>query len=64
MLTHVDSGLALSWAILCLALYGHDVLPWQRRLAQGYERTGWFGDIRTLALALLALGEGAHILQV
>ena len=64
MLTGVDSGLALSWAILCFALYGHDVLPWQIRLAHGYEKTEFLGDIRTLALALLALGEGANILEV
>jgi hypothetical protein len=64
MLTGVDSGLALSWAILCFGLYGHDVLLWQMRLVQSYERTEFLGDTRTLALALLALGEGAHILQV
>jgi hypothetical protein len=64
MLTHVDSGLALSWAILCFALYGHDVFPWQMRLVQGYEKTGFLGEIRTLALVLLSLGEGAKVLQV
>ena len=64
MLTHVDSGLALSWAIVCFALYDHDVLPWQMHLVQSYESTRCLGDIRTLALALLALGEGAHSLQV
>jgi hypothetical protein len=64
MLMHVDSGLALSWATLCFALYGHEVFPWQTRLVHGYERTGFLGDTRTLALALLALGEGAKFLQV
>jgi hypothetical protein len=64
MLTGVDSGLTLSWATLCFALYGHDVLPWQIRLAHGYEKTEFLGDIRTLALALLALGESANVLEV
>ena len=64
MLAHVGSGFTLSWAILCFALYGGDVLPWQTRLVQGYERTGFLGEIRTLALALLSLGESAKVLQV
>ena len=64
MLTRVDSGLALSWSILCFALYGYDVLPWQVRLTQDYEKTEFLGDSRSLALALLALGEGIHLLQV
>jgi hypothetical protein len=62
MLSHVDSGWTLSWAILCFALYGHEVLPWQTRLVHSYETTGFLGDIRTLALALLALGQGASVL--
>jgi hypothetical protein len=64
MLSQVNSGLTLSWASLCFALYGHDVLSWQTRLVQGYERTEFLGDTRSLALALLALGGGANVLQV
>ncbi len=64
MLTDVESGLTLSWVILCFALYGQDVATWQQRLARTYDKTGFLGDTKTMALALLASGDGAKIFQV
>ena len=64
MLTDVESGLTLGWAILCFTLYGQDVATWQQRLARTYDKTGFLGDTKTMALALLASGDGAKIFQV
>ncbi len=63
MLEHVESGLGLSWAILCLTLYGHDVSAWRTLLRRTYEQTGFLGETKTLALALLALGDGSRVLR-
>jgi hypothetical protein len=57
MLAEVDSGFALSWAIACLAVHGHDTAAERRRLAESYARTGFLGSTRTLALALIASGS-------
>lgn len=57
MLAEVESGLSLSWAILCFSLRGQDVEVWQRRLARCYARSGFLGETRVIALALLALSE-------
>lgn len=63
MLTDVESGLALSWSILCFALYGHDVSTWQALLTSNYEKRGFLGETSTLAVALLALGDGTRRLS-
>ncbi|HET9491387.1 MAG TPA: prenyltransferase/squalene oxidase repeat-containing protein [Methylomirabilota bacterium] len=52
------SGLALSWAILCLSIYAQPVTAWRRRLMRLFRRTGFLGETRTMALALLALSDG------
>jgi hypothetical protein len=57
MLPDVDSGFALSWAIACLAVHGHDTAGERRRLAESYARTGFLGSTRTLALARIASGS-------
>lgn len=51
----VNSGLASSWAALCLSLYGQETDPWQKRLEKNFRETGFLGETKTLALALLAL---------
>jgi hypothetical protein len=63
MLQRVDSGLALAWATLCFSAYGEDVAPWRRRLAERYARTGFLGETRAVALALLALSAGAEVFR-
>lgn len=57
MLAEVESGLSLSWAILYFSLGGQDVEVWRRRLARCYTRSGFLGETRVIALALLALSE-------
>jgi hypothetical protein len=64
MLAHVGSGLGLSLAILCFTLYGHDVSAWRTLLIRNYELTGFLGETKTLALALLALGDGSRVFRI
>lgn len=60
MLEHVDSGLTLAWAALCLAAHDEDAAPVLTRLGRAWERTGFLGDTRSIALALLAMSDGAR----
>jgi hypothetical protein len=64
MITQVQSGLALSWATLCFALYGQDVRQWKGLLASTYEKTGFLGEVKSVAVSLLALGEGIAAFRV
>jgi hypothetical protein len=50
-----NSGLASSWAAICLRLYGQDIREWRSRIEKGFEKNGFLGETKTLALALLAL---------
>jgi hypothetical protein len=50
-----NSGLAASWAAICLSLYGQDAADWQKRVEKRFRETGFLGETKTLALALLAL---------
>jgi hypothetical protein len=54
MLAQAESGLALSWSILCFSIYGRDTSDLRARLARTYERRAFLGATRTLALAILA----------
>jgi hypothetical protein len=54
MLREVQSGLSLAWATLCFAAYGDDVTAWRRRLADRYRRSGFRGEIKAVALTVLA----------
>jgi hypothetical protein len=49
-----NSGLALAWAAICLSLYGQEARDWQERLDRRFAETGFLGETKTLALALLA----------
>ena len=64
MLPQVESGLTLSWSILCFSLYGEDGAVWKKVLARNYETMGFLGETKTMALALLALGNGAKVLRI
>jgi len=63
MLHDVDSGLSVAWATLCFAAYGEDLTPWRPRLVERYRRTAFLGDMKAVALALLALSGGAEVFQ-
>ena len=63
LLAEEASGLALSLGILALALHGLDADRWRLRLADRYQVAGFLGETRTLALAILALGDGHRHLR-
>ena len=60
----VDSGLALSWSIICFSLYGENVSRWRELLAQKFEKTQFLGETKTLALSLLALADGDRFFRM
>ncbi len=55
-----DSGLALGWASVCLTLYGQDDAALKNSLAQRFAKTQFLGETKTVALAILAVGDGAR----
>jgi hypothetical protein len=64
MLKDVDSGFALSFGVICLSLYGHDVGQWRQKLIRNFEKTGFLAESKTLALYLLALNEAGNFFRV
>lgn len=52
-----DSGLTLALSILCYRLYGVDPRELIERLSRRFRDTGFLGETRPLALALMALAE-------
>lgn len=54
-LVRTQSGLILSWAILCAKLYGRETSEWRPLLAKCYEHTGFLDETKAISLALLAL---------
>jgi hypothetical protein len=59
-----DSGLAIAWASICFALYGQDNSAFKSALAQRFAKSEFLGENKALALAQLALGDGARYFQV
>jgi hypothetical protein len=59
-----NSGLAASWAAICLSLYGQDTADWRRRVEKRFRQTGFLGETKTLALALLALNGKANPFRI
>ncbi|MGH7894095.1 MAG: prenyltransferase/squalene oxidase repeat-containing protein [Candidatus Binatia bacterium] len=57
MLRDNESGLATALGILALGAYGRDVTALRTRLRERFMRTGFLGETRALAYALLALGD-------
>jgi hypothetical protein len=60
----VNSGLALSWSAICYEIYGHDSGDLRKRLISGFETTGFLGEIKSLALCILALAGGAKYFRL
>lgn len=61
LLEQTHSGLTLSWAICCAALYGLDASKWRTLLSTVYEKTVFLNETKSHALALLALVD-THVL--
>lgn len=60
----VESGLALSWAVLCYDVYGRDSAELRKRLDSDFATTAYLGENKSLALYVLALTGGAKYLRV
>lgn len=59
-----NSGLALSWAAICLALYGQDGAELKQRLVGRFAKTKFLGETKTIALGILAIGNGARFFRI
>jgi hypothetical protein len=59
-----NSGLSASWAAICLSLYGQDAADWRKRVEKRFRETGFLGETKTLALALLALNGKADPFRI
>ena len=55
-----DSGLALSWAAVCFTLYGQVDAALKNSLTERFAKTQFLGESKTVALAILAMGDGAR----
>jgi hypothetical protein len=64
MMREVASGIALGWGILCLKLYSVESQEWKKMLLANFQKTRFLGETKALALAVLALGEGASLFGV
>ena len=63
LLEDTPSGLSLSLAILCHSLYGHSTDRWEKLLIERFEDSQFLGEIKPLALAILAMNKGARLLR-
>jgi hypothetical protein len=57
-------GINLGWGILCFKLYNEDVREWEKILRANFQKTRFLGETKAVALAVLALGEGASLFRV
>ena len=60
MLAVNPSGLATALGILALEIHGRDVGALRARLETRFAKTGFFGDVRALAWAVLARNAEAR----
>ncbi len=59
-----DSGLALSWALICLSLYGEETAQWKQSLARSFAKGAFLGEVKPLALAILAWTDDKRFFRV
>jgi hypothetical protein len=64
MMKTTDSGLTLSWGAICLSLYGQDGMEIKQRLVQRFAKTKFLGEVKAIALGVLAMGDGAQFFRV
>ena len=64
MMREAASGITLGWGILCLKIYSEDARRWEKVLLANFQKTRFLGETKAVALAMLALGEGASLFRV
>ena len=64
MMREAASGITLGWGILCLKIYSEDARRWEKVLLANFQKTRFLSETKAVALAMLALGEGASLFRV
>jgi squalene-hopene cyclase-like protein len=64
MAAMTDSGLGLGWSAICLSLYGHDNSELRKRLEAKFLKTKFLGETKSIALSILAAGDGSRLFRV
>ncbi len=64
MVKDENSGLALSWSAICYEIYGEDPDYLRKLLMNGFAATGFLGEIKVLALYILALAGGSKYFRI
>jgi len=64
MMKDGNSGLALSWSAICYEIYGEDPDDLHKLLISGFEKTGFLGETKAVALCILALSGGAKYFRI
>ncbi|MGB7947982.1 MAG: prenyltransferase/squalene oxidase repeat-containing protein [Candidatus Binatia bacterium] len=64
MMREGPSGMALGWGILCLEVYGRNVGQLKEILAKNFQKTGFLGETKPLALSVLAFGDGPKLFRI
>jgi len=59
-----DSGLALSWGLIGLSLYGRDGSELKKRLGERFAKTKFLGEHKPIALGILAMANGAQYFRI
>lgn len=64
MTKRTESGLAISLSAICLSLYGRDDAELRRRLVERFAKTKFLGETKAVALAIMAMENGARFFRV
>jgi len=59
-----DSGLALSWGLIGLSLYGRDGSELKKRLGERFAKTKFLGEHKPIALSIMAMTNGAQYFRI
>ncbi|HEX7227956.1 MAG TPA: hypothetical protein VF353_09280 [Candidatus Binatia bacterium] len=64
MMQETDSGLALCWGTICLSIYGEETSGWKRQIEKRFQMTGFLGEMKTLALSVIASVDHTQAFRV
>lgn len=59
-----NSGLASAWTAICLGVYGQPAGEWRQRIESRLRESGFLGETKTFALALIALSGKNNAFRV
>jgi hypothetical protein len=64
MVKATGSGLALSWGLIGLSLYGRDGSELKKQLGERFAKTKFLGEHKPIALSILAMTNGAQYFRI